>query len=78
MNDLKSDFRAKTVGYLSAALGLVAGLAWNDAIKLLIDTLFPVGQNTIIVKFLYAIIVTIAVIVLLKYIEKFLGPVENK
>jgi polyferredoxin len=48
----------KTIGYILAAFGLVAGLAWNEAIKALIDTFFPLDKNGIIIKFVYAILVT--------------------
>ena len=30
---IREEVRKKTIGYIVAALGLVAGLAWNDAIK---------------------------------------------
>jgi hypothetical protein len=72
MDEIKTEFRGKTLGYLSAALGLVAGLAWNDAISALIKQVFPLEQDTVLVKFLYALVVTLAVIVMLRYAEKLL------
>ncbi len=34
INDqVKTRFKNQTMGYLIGAFGLVAGLAWNDAIK---------------------------------------------
>ncbi len=38
---LRGEFKKRVAGYILAGLGLVAGLAWNDAIKALIDSLFP-------------------------------------
>ena len=37
MDDLKSGMREKALTYIGGAFGLVAGLAWNDAIKELIQ-----------------------------------------
>lgn len=70
MNDLQQEVRGKTFGYVNAALGLVAGLAWNEAIKALIEAVFPVARNTVLVKFVYAALVTIVVVVLIKYIDR--------
>lgn len=60
--NLKSEIREKTAGYIIAALGLVAGLAWNDAVRSLIDSLFPISTNALWMKFVYAIIVTLLVV----------------
>ena len=62
--------RNQAMGYIGAALGLVAGLAWNDAIKALIDRLYPLGSETLIAKFIYAAIVTIVVVILIKVLIK--------
>lgn len=59
---LRAEVREKTLGYLLAALGLVAGLAWNDAISELIKQLFPLDQGTLVAKFVYAAIITLAVV----------------
>lgn len=46
---------------MTSAFGLVAALAWNDAIKALFVSIFGTA-GTIIAMFLYAIIVTIVVV----------------
>lgn len=63
------EVRGKSVAYISTALGLVAGLAWNDAIKATIDSLFPFSKDALTAKFIYAIIVTVAVVILVKKLE---------
>lgn len=78
MQDLNKELKSKTFGYISAALGLVAGLAWNDAIKELIEVAFPLTKNTIGVKFLYAILVTIAVVILIKSINRMINNETDK
>jgi len=69
-SELKSSVHEKTIGYITAALGLVVGLAWNDAIKSLIDSLFPVGSGSIIAKFLYAAFITVVVVVIARALVK--------
>ena len=61
--DLHRQIRKQSLGYILAAFGFVAGLAWNEAIKGLIDFIFPIGGNGIAAKFAYAIIVTALVVV---------------
>jgi len=53
----------QSIGYILTALGLVAGLAWNEAIQGLVATLFPFGKNSVVAQFIYAIIITIVVVV---------------
>ena len=72
MKKIKKEAKEKTAGYILAALGLVAGLAWNDAVKALIDYLLPLGKNGILAKFLYAVLITVFVIVVASYITRLL------
>ncbi|MFH1968350.1 MAG: DUF5654 family protein [bacterium] len=55
--------KEKTGGYILAALGFVVGLAWNDAVRALIDNLFPLDKNSLLAKFSYALIVTVLIVV---------------
>ncbi len=68
---LGQEVKEKILGYLTAAFGLVVGLAWNDAIKALIDSLYPSDQAGIIAKFIYAIVLTIVLIIGTNYLVKF-------
>lgn len=58
---MKSSLRTQTVTYILAAFGFVAGLAWNEAIKALIDALFPLATDGIVAKFVYAVVATVLV-----------------
>ena len=62
--------RGQTSGYIGAAFGLVAGLAWNDAIKELIQYLFPLATDTLTAKFVYAGLITVVVVIIITYLEK--------
>ena len=64
--ELRKETRDKIKGYIVAAFGLVAALAWNDAIKSLIEYVFPNKDNSILLKFIYAIVLTIVIIILTK------------
>ena len=70
-------FREQTTGYITAALGLVAGLAWNDAIKGLIDYLFPISKDTVLVRFVYAIIITISVVLISRWLITVIGGAKK-
>jgi lysylphosphatidylglycerol synthetase-like protein (DUF2156 family) len=68
---LKSELRERTLGYVVAAFGIVAGLAWNDAVKSLIEYVFPGDKNSLIVKFIYAVIITVLVVVVTTMLMRF-------
>jgi len=69
--------RGKFLGYISAALALVAGLAWNDAISNLINYIFPLNKNTLIAKFIYAAILTVFISLAIVYLESVLGDKDE-
>lgn len=60
---LRKQLKVKTTGYIMAAFGLVAALAWNDAIRSLIDYFFPLDKNGLWIKFIYAIIITLVIVI---------------
>ena len=71
--ELAGEIRERTIGYLTASFGLIAGLAWNDAIKAGIEALFPLGgSHSVIAKFIYAVLITTAVVSISVYLLKFL------
>ncbi len=64
---IKHEVREKMVGYFATAIGIVVGLAWNDAVSALIEGIFPVDKNSISAKFAYAVILTVAVVIFSGY-----------
>lgn len=53
------------LGYIAAAFGFVAGLAWNDAIKTLLDRFYPAASaGALTAKFVYAGVVTLIVVII--------------
>ncbi|MCX6785854.1 MAG: DUF5654 family protein [Candidatus Komeilibacteria bacterium] len=61
---LSIEVKEKIIGYILAAFGLVAGLAWNDAIKSLIEKIFPATGSGLIAKFAYAVLITLIIIII--------------
>ncbi len=62
--------KVKMVAYIGAGLGLVIGLAWNDAIIGLIGYFYPDKGNGVIAKLIYAVIITVVVGLALYLVEK--------
>ena len=73
---LRNEVKRQTVGYILAALGLVAGLAWNQAITAFIDKFFG-GTGSLGAKFIYAIVITLVVVTIGIYLAR-LAEAENK
>jgi len=69
-SQIQNTIREKIVGYILVALGLVAALAWNDAVKSAIEYFFPMNKADLWPKFIYAFILTIAIAILAYYISK--------
>ena len=62
-------FRDSSTTLILSALGLVAALSWNDAIKTSIDTLFP-DKSNLVYKFYIAIVVTAISVCITYFISK--------
>ena len=68
----------KVTGYLLAAFGLVAGLAWNDAIKGIIDKVWPLENDGVRAQIFYAIAVTVLVVAVTAVFVKLSKKNEKK
>lgn len=75
---LQYEMRDRTVGFITGGLGLVAGLAWNDAIKALIEYLFPLDKDSLPAKFIYAAVISVVVVILSVYLVRLLHRDEPK
>jgi len=67
--DIKIEFIGKITTLLTAGFGLVAALAWNDAIQSFFK-LIPIESTEVGAKFLYAIIVTIIIVLVVYYANR--------
>jgi len=75
---LRREVKEKTLGYILAALGLVAGLAWNEAIKGLIEVFFPNAGGSVSIKFLYAFVITTIIVIVSIYLLRWTEKKEEK
>lgn len=75
---ISSEVKEKTLGFLVTAFGLVAGLAWNEAIQSLIRNLFIIDKNSIWAKFIYAILMTLVLVIMTVFLARFFGKEEKK
>ena len=76
--EIKKEIQQRISVYILAALGLVAALAWNDSIRSLIEYFFPLNKNTVLIKFLYAILITCIVVIISIYLTKLLSDKNEK
>ena len=67
---LRKEMRERTTGYILTGFGVIAGLAWNEAIKSLIEHIFPPNSNSIVAKFIYAVLMTFVVVVMAVYLVR--------
>lgn len=67
---IRKEVKKQTMSYVLAAFGFVVGLAWNDAIKTLIEYFFPLNKDSILAKLIYAFLITIIVVLATVYFVK--------
>lgn len=58
---LPKEFFEKSLVYFLAGLGLVAALAWNDAVRSLFNEVFEGARGSLFAKFGYAFLITVIV-----------------
>lgn len=72
-------FVEKVVTLMTGAMGLVAALAWNDAIRKLFERIFGTqGSGDITAMFIYAIIVTAAVVIVTYRLTRIVEKMKKK
>ena len=62
--DLKVEILEQVSTLATAGFGLVAALAWNDAIKSLFNSFFPSPQGNLLAQLGYALVITILVVII--------------
>ena len=72
-NSVKDEMKEKTSSFILAGFSLVAGLAWNEAITALINTFFPSDRGGVMAKFIYAIILTVFLVLVSNYIIRIMS-----
>jgi hypothetical protein len=75
---IREEFQKRITGYIVAAFGLVAGLAWNEAIKASIEYFFPMSRNSLLAKFIYAILITLVLVLITIYLTRLFADKEEE
>ena len=72
-------FVEKVVTLMTGAMGLVAALAWNDAIRKLFERVFGTqGSGDITAMFIYAVIVTTAIVFVTYRLTRIVEKMKKK
>ena len=74
--DLPNSLIQNVISLSTSGFGVVVALAWNEAIKSVIEYLFPLDQNTMAAKIIYAAVMTMILVFATAYILK--EPNEEK
>ena len=75
-SSIKQEILDKIAALITAAFGLVAALAWNDAIKLLFKELFGT-QEQVGPMIIYAIVVTVIAVILTIIVARAASKAKN-
>jgi len=77
-NKIRQEIADKMLTLATSAFGLVAALAWNDAIKGLFDHFFGSEREQLAAKIWYAIIITVLVVLTTYLLSRFLKKKKVK
>jgi len=66
---IRDNFKERVLTIIIASLGLIAALAWDDALKHLFEHIFG-GAGTLTEEILYAVIITIIAAAISVYLGK--------
>jgi len=76
--DLKIEILEKISSLATAGFGLVAALAWNDAIKSLFAKFFPRPGDNLLALLAYAVLITILVVVVTIYLGRVVSLARSR
>jgi uncharacterized membrane protein len=75
---LRLEILEKMSGLVIAGFGLVAALAWNEAIQDLFKKIDVFSRNSLISKFVYAVLITVIVVVVIYYLGKSVDKLKKE
>ena len=68
---------SESLNLMNTAFGLVAALAWNEAVKKLIEAYVPKGKGDVLSSFIYAVVITIVAVIIASRLVKIKSRLEN-
>lgn len=76
IKEAERELREKTITLILGGFGLVAALAWNEAIKSLFETFFQ-QSDQLIGQFIYAFAITLIVVIVSMRLRKIIERKEE-
>ena len=76
--DIKLQILESVSTLATAGFGLVAALAWNEAIKEFFSIFFPAPGGSVLVKFIYALFITTLVVIVTMQIGRALNLAKKR
>ncbi|MDR2866833.1 MAG: DUF5654 family protein [Methanomassiliicoccaceae archaeon] len=77
VKSFKLQFIETVATLMTAAFGMIAALAWNTAIKALIDSYFPSNEEAWMPLMIYAIFITVIAVICIILIARSLGKLKD-
>lgn len=77
LKSLTAEVATHLLALATSALGLVAALAWNDAVQAVFKEYFPAGSG-VVAKFTYAIFISVIVILLTINLTRLANLAKNE
>lgn len=74
---MKSKIVAESLAMMGTAFGLVAALAWNEAVKAFINEFLPRKGQGVLSLFIYAIFVTVFAVIIMSRVLKLKEKFDN-
>ena len=74
----KESAREHASYYLITAFGIIVAFAWNDAFKAFIEYYFPVAKSGVLPQFIYAVSLTVILVVVTALVISYLGREKQK
>jgi len=75
---IETAFKNQLGTILIAAFAFVAGLSWREVINSLMEYLFPIDKDTVLAKFIYAVVLTFFLTLIYAYVTRFLNKGDHK
>jgi len=76
--NLKVEVLEKVSTLATAGFGLVAALAWNDAIKAIFTQLFPQPSDNLTALIGYAVVITVIVVIITIHLGRLVNLAKSK
>ena len=78
VRQLRLEILQKVADLMTAGLGLVAALAWNEAIKAFFSQFFPQPGGNVIALTLYALLITIIIVLITVQLGRAVNLAKNQ